>query len=62
MYYGWLDECLFRMLKAVGVEYAMERHGCPRWSIETAGSDTRVNMGRFELIISRTERTVVAGH
>lgn len=56
MYYGKLDECLYRMLKAVGIEYAVERHSNSRWSIETAGDDTRVNMGRLELIISKVER------
>ena len=62
MFYGLLDEWLYRALRTVGIEYAVEFHSASRWSIETAGSGTDVNMGRAKLILSRTDRKVAAGH
>jgi hypothetical protein len=57
MYYGLLDECFCRMLKTVGIEYAMTKHTTPRWGIEPLSDGRSVNMGRFELIVSKVGRS-----
>ena len=62
MYYGLLDECLSRVLKTLGIEYAVERFDHSRWSIETTESDTNINMGKLMVIVSLNTKKVAASH
>jgi hypothetical protein len=56
MFYGLLDEALYRMLRTVGIEYAVMTHSTSKWGIEPLSDGRSVNIGRLEVIVSKVER------